>query len=227
MHAMNTKYIHLIVVIVLLSCFTTASAQTIVVHNDLYQRVSENTLNKTAQLTLYNTKMDSVKSNRNKVLENWTTIEVVQKKIYNNLTNVDDGIKNSKQLYYVGQRIPKIFSNVLEASKMAAGKPYLMTYWNSTGQILIDKALDLQNFLTQFVLSHDNDSLLIDQTTRDEMVWTAYNKINTIYNISGNMVSLFRMYTLQMAINKVVPYEWYINLDKSISTELINSIKNW
>lgn len=203
------------------------NAQSIVIHKDLMQRVAENTADKQAWLLLYNKSLDSVKSHRNKVLENWSTIEAIQQKIYNNLTNVDDGIKQSRQLYYIALKVPKIFENVLEAGKIAIGKPYLVVYWNGTGQLLIDKVLSLQNFVSTFIMSHNNDSLLIDQTTRDQFLWTTYNKINTIYNISTNMVYMFRQYTLQMAINKVVPYQWYINLDKSISQEIINGVKTW
>lgn len=140
---------------------------------------------------------------------------------------MDDGIKQSKQLYYIAQKVPKVFSNLLQASKIAAGKPYLVVYWNGTGQLLIDKILSLQNFVSTFIMSHDNDSLLIDQTTRDQLLWTTYNQVNTIYNISNNMVYQFRQYSLQMAINKVVPYQWYINLDKSITQQILNNAKFW
>ena len=136
-------------------------------------------------------------------------------------------VKQSKQLYYMAQKVPKIFENIVEASKIAVGKPYLMVYWNGTGQLLMDKVLSLQNFVTTFIMSHDNDSLLIDQATRDQLLWTTYNMINTIYNISDNMVYQFRQYSLQMAINKVVPYQWYINLDKSITQQILNNAKFW
>jgi len=203
------------------------NAQSIVIHKDLMQMIAENTADKQAWLKLYNKSLDSVKSYRNKVLENWSTIEAIQQKIYNNLTNVDDGIKQSRQLHYIALKVPKIFENVLEAGKIAIGKPYLVVYWNGTGQLLINKILSLQNFVSTFIMSHNNDSLLIDQATRDQFLWTTYNKINTIYNISTNMVFMFRQYTLQMAINKIVPYQWYINLDKSISQEIINGVKTW
>ena len=202
-------------------------SQSIVYHKDLMQRVAENTVDKQSWLLLYNNSLDTVQSDRKKVLANWSTIEAVQQKIYNNLTNVDDGIKESKQLYYIAQKVPKIFDNILEASKIAVGKPYLVVYWNGTGQLLIDKILSLQNFVSTFIMSHHNDSLLIDQTTRDQLLWTTYNMINTIYNISSNMVYMFRQYTLQMAINKVVPYQWYINLDKSITQQILNNAKFW
>ena len=207
--------------------FIEARSQNIVYHQDLMERVAENTADKQAWLLLYNNSLDTIQSHRKKVLGNWSVIEGVQQKIYNNLTNVDDGIKQSKQLYYIAQKVPKIFANVLEASKIAVGKPYLVTYWNGTGQLLIDKVLSLQNFVSTFIMSHNNDSLLIDQTTRDQFLWQTYNLINTIYNISNNMVYLFKQYTFQMALNKVVPYQWYTNLDKNISQQILNDAKLW
>ena len=202
-------------------------SQSIVYHQDLMQRVAENTADKQSWLLLYNNSLDSIQSHRKKVLANWTTIEAVQQKIYKNLTNVDDGIRQSRQLYYIAQKVPKIFDNILQASQIAVGKPYLVIYWNGTGQLLIDKILSLQNFVSTFIMSHDNDSLLIDQTTRDQLLWATYNQVNTIYNISNNMVYQFRQYTLQMAINKVVPYDWYINLDKGITQQILNNAKFW
>jgi hypothetical protein len=215
-------------VIVFCFCFfCNVEAQSIVIHPDLLQRVAENTADKQAWLLLYNNSLDTIQSHRKKVFINWSAIEAVQQKIYSNLTNVDDGIKQSKQLYYIAQKVPKIFDNVLEASKIAIGKPYLVTYWNGTGQLLIDKVLSLQNFVSTFIMSHDNDSLLIDQTTRDQFLWQTYNLINTIYNISSNMVYMFKQYTFQMALNKVVPYQWFINLDKNISQQILNNSKFW
>lgn len=215
-------------IIIILAIFPIkGKSQSIVYHQDLMQRVAENTAYKQSWLLLYNNSLDTIQSHRKKVLTNWSAIEAVQQKIYKNLTNVDDGIKQSKQLYYIAQKVPKVFDNILQASKIAIGKPYLVVYWNGTGQLLINKILSLQNFVSTFIMSHDNDSLLIDQTTRDQLLWTTYNQVNTIYNISNNMVYQFRQYTLQMAINKVVPYQWYINFDKSITQQILNNVKFW
>lgn len=215
------------ITIILAAFFFKAKSQSIVYHQDLMQRVAENTADKQSWLLLYNNSLDSIQSHRKKVLANWSSIETVQQKIYKNLTNVDDGIKQSRQLYYIAQKVPKIFQNILEASKIAIGKPYLVVYWNGTGQLLIDKILSLQNFVTTFIMSHDNDSLLIDQATRDQLLWTVYGQVNTIYNISNNIVYQFRQYSLQMAINKVVPYKWYINFDKGITQQILNNAKFW
>lgn len=214
------------IIVAVVFSFKTQS-QNLVYHQDLLQRVAENTADKQSWLLLYNNSLDSVQSDRKKVLTNWATIEAVQQKIYSSLTNVDDAIKQSRQLYYITQKVPKIFDNILAAGKIAVGKPFLVVYWNGTGQVLMDKVLSLQNFVSTFIMSHNNDSLLIDPTTRDELLWTTYNMINTIYNISANMRAMFSQYTIQMAINKVVPYTWYSNLDKTITKQIVNNAKFW
>ena len=99
------------IIIVLAVLFIKAKSQGIVYHKDLIQRVAENTADKQSWLILYNNSLDTIQSHRKKVLANWSTIEAVQQKIYKNLTNVDDGIKQSRQLYYIAQMVPKIFDN--------------------------------------------------------------------------------------------------------------------
>src|ERR1035438_7359279 len=79
-------------------------SQTLVYHQDLIERVAENTADKQTWQLLYNNSLDTVQSDRKKVLGNWSTIEAVQQKIYSSLTNVDDGIKQSKQLYYIASQ---------------------------------------------------------------------------------------------------------------------------
>ena len=134
------------IIVAVVFSFKTQS-QNLVYHQDLLQRVAENTADKQSWLLLYNNSLDSVQSDRKKVLTNWATIEAVQQKIYSSLTNVDDAIKQSRQLYYITQKVPKIFDNILAAGKIAVGKPFLVVYWNGTGQVLMDKVLSLQNLI--------------------------------------------------------------------------------
>lgn len=216
------------IILLLLTTMTFMNAynQNIVIHEDLIQRILENTAWKQSNLSLYNTSMDSIKSYKQKMAMNWAVITAIQQKIYSNLTNIDDAVKESKQFVAITQTIPKIFSNVLQASELAAGKPYLITYWNETGQALIDKSVELQGYITQFIFSHDDNTLLINQTTRDQLLWTTFNRINILYNMSANMVSLFKQYNFQDALNHVVPVLWYKNLDESITKQIIQQAKS-
>jgi hypothetical protein len=46
-----------------------------------------------------------------------------------------------------------------------------------------------------------------------------------IHAMSSSLVRTFKMYNLQDAINKVVPYQMYVNMDKTIMQDIIKKIK--
>jgi len=50
-------------------------------------------------------------------------------------------------------------------------------------------------------------------------------KINILYNISEQLVNNFRLYNLNDAVNKIVPYKMYINMDAVIVKDMLNQFK--
>ena len=153
-----------------------------------------------------------------------TIIEEVQRKVFNSLTNVDGAIKNGKTLYYISQKIPQIFKNLQTASMLAAGKPYLVTIATEHANIIVQRVIKLQTHLQDFVLKDDSKTL-INPTDRDKLVYEVYQNINIIYSLSTAMVSRFELYNLQDAVNKVVPYRMYINVDKIIIKDIAKKLK--
>jgi polyferredoxin len=198
--------------------------QTTVYHIDLPQTLLKNSSYKMAMNTLYANKLNDIKSDRTNTVAYLGTVQVIQNKILSSLSTADDAIKNGKYIYYIGQKVPQIFSNISKAAMLAADKPYLIAYWNSTGSLLIARVAGLQSFISDFVLSNRED-ILIDQVKRDQFIYTTYRDINTIYTISAAMVQLFEQVNFQEAVNHVVPYNWYLNMDKSIVNNTIQRFK--
>ncbi len=66
---------------------------------------------------------------------------------------------------------------------------------------------------------------MMDPVRRDQFIYTTYRDILTVYNVTESMVSLFELYNLKDAINKIVPYQWYINMDKSIVASTLSKFK--
>jgi hypothetical protein len=199
----------------------------IVVHNDLLKTEAENSAYRQARLGLYNQAMDSIKSYKEIAAGNWAVIQQIQQKIYSGLTNVDDAIKQSKELeQIVTKTIPAIFNNLAEAGALSVQKPYLAVYWNGMQQIIINKVSDLATYITTFITSvGDDPSMMIHQTDRDQVLWQLFNRINTIYNITCAQVNLFKLYNLQTAINAVVPLSFYKSFDASIVNNTLTLIK--
>lgn len=173
---------------------------------------------------LYEKKLDKIKADRERTMQYAETIEEVQRKMYSSLTNVESGLRNGKTLLYISKKIPKIFDNLKEATTLAAGKPYLLAVAKENTEIMVGRIIKLQAYLKDFVLKAD-DKTLLNPLDRDKFVWEVYQDINIIYALSESMVSMFKMYNLQDAIDKVVPYKLYYNMDKIIVNDIRNKLK--
>jgi len=205
-------------------CPLMVTAQQVVYHKDLMTEATANTSYKVARNALYSDKLKEIEDKRTRVTAYSTSIEEVQHQIFTSLSNVDYAIKNSKALYNVSLRIPKIFENLATATSLAAGKPYLITIAANTTQIFTGRIAQLQSYLEQFVLGAD-EKTLIDPIQRARFVLEVSTDINILYNISEQLVNNFKLYNLNDAVNKIIPYKMYINMDAVIVKDMLNQFK--
>ncbi len=205
-------------------CPLLVTAQQIVYHKDLMAEATANTSYKVARNYLYSDKLKEIEDKRQHIATYSTGIEEVQHQIFASLSNVDNAIKKCKALYNVSLRIPKIFDNLAKATSLAAGKPYLITIAANTTQIFTGRIVELQNYLEQFVLAAD-EKTLIDPIQRTRFVLEVSTDLNILYNLSEQLVNNFKLYNLNDAINKIVPYKMYINMDAVIVRDMLNQFK--
>jgi hypothetical protein len=196
----------------------------VVFHRDLLKEAVINTGYKVARNEMYASKLKEIQDKRERISVYATSIEEVQRQIFNSLSNVDNAIKNSVSLYNVSLRIPKIFNNLETATGLAVGKPYLISIAANTTQIFTGRIIQLQDYLEQFVLSADEKTLL-DPIQRSRFVLEVSTDINILYNLSEQLVNNFKLYNLNAAVNKIVPYKMYVNMDARIVNDMINQFK--
>ena len=70
-----------------------------------------------------------------------------------------------------------------------------------------------------------DETTLINQADRDKFVHKIYEEVTILYNLSESLINDFTLYNLQDAINKIVPYKQFINMDASIVTGTLNRFK--
>jgi hypothetical protein len=203
---------------------TDAKAQTVVVHTDLISQMQVNADYKIGMHKIYQTKLDQVKDRREKTLAYATVIEEVQNSVFNSLTNVDAAIRNGKTLIYISKKIPKIFDNLAEASQLAMGKPFLMTIAKDQAQVITERVIRLQDYLNNYVLK-DDSKILINPTDRAKFVHEVYQNIQIIEAMSSSLVRTFKVYNLQDAVNKIVPFQMYMNVDKILIQDIVKKVK--
>lgn len=195
-----------------------------VIHTDLIPQMQANTDAKILLNKAYENKLNQIKEDRDKTLAYSTAIEEVQRKVFNSLTNVDGALRNGKTLIYISKKIPHIFNNLVEASQLAAGKPFLATLAADQARIITGRVVKLQNYLNDFVLK-DDPKALINPTDRAKFVHEVYENILIIDNMSASLINAFKLYNLQDAVNKVVPFEMYKNVDKILIQDIVKKVK--
>ena len=195
----------------------------IVFHQDLIQRELENAAVKQAALALYGDKLNDIMKKREKITFYMGVIEEIQHKIVKSLAYIDDVIKNGKTLYYLGKKIPDIYKNLDQAIQLAIQKPFLAQYAYDAGDLITARVVALVDYVKKTV-SNDDWDVLISQTKRDKFIKETYDDIMIIYWMSNSMVNNFKLYTIQDAVNKIIPYKVYFNRDKAIVTDIILSL---
>ncbi|MBO9572381.1 MAG: hypothetical protein J7497_09265 [Chitinophagaceae bacterium] len=203
-----------------------SSAQfvTWVFHTDLPATQLENTAFKVAWNSLYSSKLNEIKNDREKTLASLMVVEEVQRKIFNTLSNVDNAVKDGKTMVLIGKKIPLIYSNLQKSAGLAVGKPYMLTIVGDMYSTFYERILKLTDYLYSFVLSSD-EKILIDPVRRHQFVYEVYNEINVLYQLSASIINQYQLHNLQDAIDKIVPLSTFYNVDKMLVNDVIRKIK--
>ena len=204
------------------ACFTEAQVYiTIVFHTDLPVRQIENTAVKQACLAEYSSKLKQIENDRAVTSADLALVEEIQAKLVKSFANCDDAIRNGKTLYYAFQRLPKIYENLQKASGLAAAKPFLIPLATDAGSIIVTRLGNLVDYIENTITNNDY-GVFIDQAKRDKLIMHVYAEINTLYAYSSSLYNKFNLYTIQDAVNQIVPYKNMVNQDMAI----INNIKS-
>ena len=199
-------------------------AQSFVIHNDLIATQLNNSSYKIVWNELYGQKLDAIKKDREITTANLGIIQQVQEKILKSLSNVDDAIKNGKALFYISKKIPLIYTNLQKSVVAAVGKPYSLALVNDQIPVFTVRLTNLTKYLNQQVLGND-ESILMDQSARDRLVRNVYEEINVLYQLSNSMYRTIESANFQDAVNKIVPFQTYINIDNVIIQDILFRFK--
>lgn len=210
--------------IIFMISFLYSKAQFVIHTDNTYQNVALQSGKKIAYLSMYQSVAADIEKYKRKTTEDYLIIEQVQNRIYHSLNEVDELTRQAKSAYYAGKQIIKMSDNLAKAGKLAAKKPYLLVYWRKMAPVMIGRAMELQSFMTDYIQKNKKD-VLMNKTARDIFLWNAYEDIEALYNLSAVMLLDFKRVTLAEAVNTVVPYEYYLDLDKSIIQTNLERLK--
>ena len=191
------------------------SAQQVVLHPDLIAQQSRNTAYKMFWSERYAHTLQSIQEHREGTLASLATVEQIQQKIFTSLTQVQQGLQDGKTMGYIAKRIPHIFSLYTEAAVLAAQKPYLLAMVSREAELCYRRILNLTQYLQQSLLTAD-ETMLMDPSARAKFVHQVYEEVRVMEALGHHLVFTLQANNLQDAIQQVVPYKDYVQMDRAI-----------
>lgn len=200
------------------------SAQQMVLHPDLIAQQSRNTAYKMLWSERYNQTMQSIQEYRTGILANLATVERIQQQIFSSLTQVQQGLQDGKTIWYISKRIPRIFSLFEQATVLAAKKPYLLPMVSQESELSYRRILALTQYLHKSLLTAD-ETLLMDPAARGKFVHQVYEEVRVVEALAQHLVFTLQASVLQDAIQQVVPYKDYLQMDRAIIEGILRQWK--
>ena len=196
----------------------------VVIHQDVTPQIIKNSAAKGAQLAAYNSTLQKVQRNREKVTEYSAVIEGVQQQVFGALSNASSGLKHAKLLTATLAKIPAIYTNLYQCGTLVAKKPYLVTSVTELSGIFITRCANLEAYIKNFILSSD-ETVLITPIKRDQFLLETANEINVLFAISQSLKRKLHALKFQDAVDEILPLSLYIHRDKEAVKEILRLSK--
>ena len=190
-------------------------AQQVVIHPDMISQQSVNTATARMWLGLYENRLEDIRSHRQRTLSAMATIERIQQQVFEALTRVQDAVQDGKTVWYISKKIPGVITSLSEAVQLAAQKPQLLPLVVREANLCQLRMVKLMQYLQEHLL-RDNRDVLMDPARRGELIRKVYDELRVTEALAEHIVQTLKMSRLQDAVQSVVPYKDYLQMDKAI-----------
>lgn len=191
------------------------SSQTVVFNDRLMEQLAVNQLARTVSNETFLNSYEKQRKIYDKVNNRLLQIQAINEIIYNQLRNVDDAIKQGKQLIYLSGYFGKIAKETNALVNATADFPQYAPLFYKTYFYIYENMIKLKDELTKEIMNQD-DNFLMDPYDRQKLVDILYKRVQLLY---GTILYLNR--TLRNA--KRTPYIFqipglmnYANHDKAV-----------
>ena len=199
-------------------------SQTVVFNDKLYFQLTKNQAVRLQSNQSFFKSYEKQRKLYDEINQKIVQVVAIQEYIYKQLTNVNEAIKQSKQLYYVYQNLEKISKDSGEMLSLTAQHPeyaiLLTRYYNQ----IVTESLKLKNELSEEILKESND-FLMDPYDRQMLINNIFMRLRII---NGAILYI----NLRLKNGKKTPYLYqvpkinnYVSIDKAIIKDIVLKYK--
>lgn len=214
----------LILSITVYGAFLQLNAQTLVYNDKLLVQLTKNQAMRLASNESYLNSYEKQKTTYDEINRKLAQIVAIQNFIYDKLTNVNDAIRQGKQLYYLSKTFGQIGVNANDVLSLTAQHPEYAILLNRFYIGAAQELLKMQSELTNDILHEEND-FLMDPYDRQVLIQNLSTKAQMI---NGYLICI----KIRLKNARKTPYIYqiptintYVNLDRMIVKGIIEKYK--
>lgn len=212
----------IIMVIVLFLMNLQSKAQYVQLYYDqkTYEAVTENQFMRMANEALHTNTTKNIKESLDNINKNIAKVVVVRNQIYNSLVNVNEALKDGKELAFIVKIVKEISDQCIELGKMASGNPLYVAFANKQANNALYQSVNIFKDINQLILKEGN-GLLMDYNTRDGLLRNLTQRLQLLraeVYLANQTIYYAKINGLWSSLN---PFKGVINSDMSIINDIM------
>lgn len=185
-----------------------------------YQAVTENQAVRMSSEYLHTSQTEDIKESLDRINKNVAKVVVVRNQIYNSLVNVNEALKDGKELAFIIKVVKEISEQCVELGKIASGNPLYVAFAEKQARNALTQSINIFNDINQMILREGN-GLLMDYNTRDGLLRNLTQRLQLLraeVYLASQSIYYAKLNGLWSSLS---PFKGVINADMSIINDII------
>lgn len=213
----------LLLVVVILSCSNINAQVHTVMNHQLQIQLAKNQSARLASNETFFKSWEKQKALYDTINVRMLAVVAIQDRIYKELNNVNEGIKQAKRLKWIFQDLASIVPMMNELKKEAIKRPQYAVLYTGTLENVVYQTIDIKKEIEEEILG-EGKNYLMDSADRQILLEKIEQKVNGLLGGIGVINNRLKYVNRKNFLEQVPILGDYVFQDKVIVKEIMNDI---
>jgi|SRR5690606_24072189 len=189
-----------------------------------FASVSANQVTRMAAETILTNQTKKIKENIETINQNMLKVVATKELIYRSLTEVNEVLKDGKEIKYIGTLITDIAEEAMGVTQLAKDAPHLAIFAEESARNIRTQSLELFSEITRFINKGGTDAMM-NYNTRDELLRNITHRLQLLRAEIYLMHQSMYWAKMNGIWNTLNPFSDWINEDRNIINGILLNVK--
>lgn len=189
-----------------------------------YAAVTANQLTRMTAETILTNQTEKIKDNIETINKNMLKVVATKDLIYRSLTEVNEALKDGREIKYIGTLITDIYDESKELLLLAKEAPQYSIFAERGAQNVKQQSIELFNEITRFVNKGGRDAMM-NYNTRDELLRNITHRLQLLRAEIYLMRQAMYWAKMHGLWNSLNPFADWINQDRLVISDILYKAK--